>query len=175
MPTKRRPQIIVDAEKAGNRIHITGIGKPSHVAEYGASLLSSTGTPTYFLHGTEAVHGSCGQLVPGDVVIAISNSGETQELKATVTAIRSNGCKVIAITGKMDSWLAAQADATLFAGVGQEGDPLNRAPRISVLVENIVLQRLSLLLQVYRKLDPVQYVKWHPGGALGHLRRDGEA
>ncbi len=168
-------QIIVDAEKAGNRIHITGIGKPSHVAEYGASLLSSTGTPTYFLHGTEAVHGSCGQLVPGDVVIAISNSGETQELKATVTAIRSNGCKVIAITGKMDSWLAAQADATLFAGVGQEGDPLNRAPRISVLVENIVLQRLSLLLQVYRKLDPVQYVKWHPGGALGHLRRDGEA
>ena len=167
-------QIIVDAEKAGNRIHITGIGKPSHVAEYGASLLSSTGTPTYFLHGTEAVHGSCGQLVPGDVVIAISNSGETQELKATVTAIRSNGCKVIAITGKMDSWLAAQADATLFAGVGQEGDPLNRAPRISVLVENIVLQRLSLLLQVYRKLDPVQYVKWHPGGTLGHLR-DGEA
>ena len=172
---KMAAQIIVDAEKAGNRIHITGIGKPSHVAEYGASLLSSTGTPTYFLHGTEAVHGSCGQLVPGDVVIAISNSGETQELKATVTAIRSNGCKVIAITGKMDSWLAAQADATLFAGVGQEGDPLNRAPRISVLVENIVLQRLSLLLQVYRKLDPVQYVKWHPGGALGHLRRDGEA
>lgn len=79
------------AQKRGNRVHITGIGKPGHVSEYGASLLSSTGTPTYFLHGTEAVHGSCGQLVPGDVVIAISNSGETAELKATVTAIRNNG------------------------------------------------------------------------------------
>ncbi len=167
-------ELIAEAEKAGNRIHITGIGKPSHVAEYGASLLSSTGTPTYFLHGTEAVHGSCGQLIPGDVVIAISNSGETQELKATVSAIRNNGCKVIAVTGELDSWLASQSDVALFAGVGQEGDPLNRAPRISILVENIVLQRLSLLLQVYRKLDPVQYVKWHPGGALGRLREGEE-
>ena len=166
--------LIAEAEKAGNRIHITGIGKPSHVAEYGASLLSSTGTPTYFLHGTEAVHGSCGQLIPGDVVIAISNSGETQELRATVSAIRNNGCKVIAVTGELDSWLASQSDMALFAGVGQEGDPLNRAPRISILVENIVLQRLSLLLQVYRKLDPVQYVKWHPGGALGRLREGEE-
>lgn len=76
-------QIIWDAEKKGNRLHITGIGKPSHVANYMASLLSSTGTPTYFLHGTEAVHGSCGQLVAGDVVICISNSGETAEMKAT--------------------------------------------------------------------------------------------
>ena len=167
-------ELIAEAEKAGIRIHITGIGKPSHVAEYGASLLSSTGTPTYFLHGTEAVHGSCGQLIPGDVVIAISNSGETQELKATVSAIRNNGCKVIAVTGELDSWLASQSDVALFAGVGQEGDPLNRAPRISILVENIVLQRLSLLLQVYRKLDPVQYVKWHPGGALGRLREGEE-
>ena len=71
--------IIWEAESNGNRIHITGIGKPGHVAGYVASLMSSTGTPTYFLHGTEAVHGSCGQLVPGDVVICISNSGETAE------------------------------------------------------------------------------------------------
>ncbi len=163
-------ELIVSAQKRGNRIHITGIGKPSHVSAYGASLLSSTGTPTYFLHGTEAVHGSCGQLIPGDVVIAISNSGETEELKATVTAIRNNGCTVIAITGNLNSWLASQAEVVLYAGVAQEGDPLNRAPRISILVENLVLQRLSLLLQVYRSLDPVQYVKWHPGGTLGHLR-----
>lgn len=81
---QRAAELIWNAEKNGNRVHITGIGKPSHVANYISSLLSSTGTPTYFLHGTEAVHGSCGQLVPGDVVICISNSGETQELKATV-------------------------------------------------------------------------------------------
>ena len=64
-------ELILQAQRAGNRVHITGIGKPGHVSAYGASLLSSTGTPAYFLHGTEAVHGSCGQLVPGDVVIAI--------------------------------------------------------------------------------------------------------
>ncbi|MBO5857240.1 MAG: SIS domain-containing protein, partial [Clostridia bacterium] len=76
--------LILHSERNGGRVHITGIGKPGHVAAYMASLLSSTGTPTYFLHGTECVHGSAGQLVPGDVVICISNSGETVELKATI-------------------------------------------------------------------------------------------
>lgn len=165
-------EVILQAQENGNRVHITGIGKPGHVAAYGASLLSSTGTPTYFLHGTEAVHGSCGQLLPGDVVICISNSGETSELKATVTAVKNNGCKIIGISGNPDSWLAKESTAHLFAGVKREGDPLNRAPRASVLAENYVIQRLSLLLQVYRNLDPVQYVKWHPGGTLGSLREN---
>ena len=70
-------ELIWSAQAEGNRVHVTGIGKPGHVATYLASLMSSTGTPTYFLHGTEAVHGSCGQLVPGDVVICVFNSGET--------------------------------------------------------------------------------------------------
>lgn len=164
--------VILDAEKHGNRVHITGIGKPSHVAEYMASLLSSTGTPTYYLHGTEAVHGSCGQLVAGDVVICISNSGETTELKATVRAIKNNGCKVIAVSGNPDSWLAKAGDAFLYAGVSQEGGPLNRAPRASILVEILVLQGLSVILQATRGLTPQEYVRWHPGGALGHLRED---
>ena len=124
-------QLILDAQAKGGRVHITGIGKPGHVSGYGASLMSSTGTPTYFLHGTEAVHGSCGQLAAGDVVICISNSGETAE-----------------------------------------GGPLNRAPRASILAETFVLQRLSVLLQVNRGLDPKEYVKWHPGGTLGQLREN---
>ena len=74
-------QLILESQAQGGRIHVTGIGKCSHVATYVASLLSSTGNPAYYLHGTEAVHGSCGQLVAGDVVIAISNSGETGELE----------------------------------------------------------------------------------------------
>lgn len=167
---ERAADIILDAKSKGNRVHITGIGKPSHVAEYMASLLSSTGTPTYYLHGTEAVHGSCGQLVPGDVVICISNSGETAELKATVTAVKNNGCKVIAVTGNPQSWLAKNSDACLFAGVTQEGGPLNRAPRSSILAEIFILQGLSVFLQVSRGLTPKEYVKWHPGGTLGHLR-----
>lgn len=105
-------QLILDAQAKGGRVHITGIGKPGHVSGYGASLMSSTGTPTYFLHGTEAVHGSCGQLAAGDVVICISNSGETAEMKTTVTAIKRNGCKVIGITGNRTSWLARKAMRT---------------------------------------------------------------
>lgn len=163
-------ELILASRQKGGRLHITGIGKPGHVSGYGASLLSSTGTPTYFLHGTEAVHGSCGQLVPGDVVICISNSGETAEMKTTVTAIKNNGCEVIGVSGNPDSWLAKQSAAHLFAGVCCEGGPLNRAPRASILAENFVLQRLSVLLQANRGLDPKQYVMWHPGGTLGQLR-----
>lgn len=164
--------LIQDCEKRNGRIHITGIGKPGHVATYMASLLSSTGTPTYFLHGTEAVHGSCGQLVEGDVVICISNSGQTAELQATVNAIHNNGCMVIGVTGNLDSWLAQHSEAVLFAGVGAEGGPLNRAPRNSILAEIYVLQALSVMLQANRAMTPEQYVRRHPGGTLGNLREN---
>lgn len=169
---KNAAEIILDAQAAGGRIHVTGIGKPGHVATYVASLLSSTGNPACFLHGTEAVHGSCGQLVAGDVVIAISNSGETMELKATVNAIHANGCKVIAVTGNPDSWLAKHAECTLLAGVTEEGGPLNRAPRNSVNAEMLVLEALSVLLQAERDWNPEKYVRCHPGGKLGELRED---
>ena len=162
--------LILESQKNGGRLHITGIGKPGHVAAYMASLLSSTGNPCYFLHGTEAVHGSCGQLVAGDVVIAISNSGETTELKATVLAVKNNGCKVIGVSGKSESWLAKESDAFLFAGVGAEGGPLNRAPRNSILAEILTLQALSVALQVEQEWDPIKYVRCHPGGKLGELR-----
>lgn len=164
--------IILESQKQGGRLHITGIGKPGHVSAYMASLFSSTGNPCYFLHGTEAVHGSCGQLVPGDVVIAISNSGETAELKATVLAVKNNGCKVIGVTGHMDSWLAKEADACLFAGVSAEGGPLNRAPRNSILAETLTLQALSVAIQVEQDWDPIKYVRCHPGGKLGQLREN---
>ena len=163
-------QIILEAQAKGNRLHITGIGKCSHVSTYAASLFSSTGNPAYYLHGTEAVHGSCGQLVAGDVVIAISNSGETGELKATVLAVKNNGCKIIGVSGNPDSWLAKESDAFLFAGVKEEGGPLNRAPRNSILAEILTLQALSVALQVEQDWDPIKYVRCHPGGKLGQLR-----
>jgi arabinose-5-phosphate isomerase len=164
---KKAKTLILEAEANKNRVHITGIGKPGHVAGYVASLLSSTGTPAYELHGTEAVHGSSGQVVSGDVVIAISNSGETSELKATVTTLKNNGAKIISVTGKKDSWLAKQGDVALIAGVNQEGDCMNKPPRASIVAEIIMLQSLSILLQNEKELSPKQYVKWHPGGALG--------
>jgi ribokinase len=163
-------KLIQTAQDKGNRIHVTGIGKPAHVSQYFASLLSSTGSPAYYLNATEAVHGSAGQLVRGDVVIAISNSGETSELKATIAAVKANGCRLLGVSGKADSWLAQQSDVHLLAPVSQEGDDLNRAPRASIIVETIVLQGLSILLQKHYGLTPRQYVKWHPGGRLGALR-----
>lgn len=163
-------KLILDSEAAGGRVHITGIGKPAHIGGYIASLMSSTGTPTYELHGTEAVHGSCGQVRPGDVVIAISNSGGTGELKATVTALKNNGAKIIGVTGNTQSWLALNSDTVLPAPITQEGGPLNRAPRTSIIAETIVLQGLTVILQSIKDISPEQYVKWHPGGALGQLR-----
>ena len=167
-------QLILDAEAKGNRLHVTGIGKPGHVSGYAASLFSSTGTPTYELHGTECVHGSAGQTRPGDVVIAISNSGETGELKSTVTCLKGVGVHIIALTGNPNSWLAKEAEVALIAGVDQEGDSMNKPPRASILAEIIELQCLSILLQNEFGLDPKQYVKWHPGGALGASTREGK-
>ena len=167
-------QLILDAEAKGNRLHVTGIGKPGHVSGYAASLFSSTGTPTYELHGTECVHGSAGQTRPGDVVIAISNSGETGELKSTVTCLKGVGVHIIALTGNPNRWLAKEAEVALIAGVDQEGDSMNKPPRASILAEIIELQCLSILLQNEFGLDPKQYVKWHPGGALGASIREGK-
>ena len=164
--------LIKAAQQTGNRVHISGIGKPAHIAGYIASVMSSTGNPTYFLHGTEAVHGSCGQLVPGDIVIFISNSGQTDEMRSTITAVKNNGCKVIGVSGNPESWLAQQSEVHIFAGVKKEGGPLGRAPRMSILAETLVLQALSVALQQDKDITPQQYVKWHPGGALGKLRDD---
>lgn len=167
---ERAAGMILESKEKGNRLHISGIGKPAHIAGYLASLISSTGTPAYFLHGTEAVHGSCGQLVHGDVVIFISNSGETAEMRATVLAVKNNGCKVIGVSGNPNSWLARESDVHLLAAIEQEGGPMNRAPRDSILAETLVLQALSVLLQSEAAVTPQQYVKWHPGGSLGKLR-----
>ena len=163
-------ELISGAKRGGHRLHISGIGKPAHLAGYFASLFSSTGTPAYFLHGTEAVHGSCGQLVPGDIVIFISNSGETAEMRATVSAVKANGCRVIGVSGNPGSWLARHSDLHLTAPLEEEGGPLNRAPRMSILSELLVLQALSVLLQSDAEVTPQQYVRWHPGGTLGQLR-----
>lgn len=126
------------------------------------------------MHGTEAVHGSSGQVVPGDIVIAVSNSGETGELKATVQTLITNGAKIIAVSSNKNSWLARHSDILLWAGVDREGDSLNKPPRASVIVEILILQCLSILLQEAKGLTIQQYYKWHPGGTIGQLIRSGK-
>ncbi len=159
--------LIHKAETEGGRVAVTGIGKPEHLARYAASLLSSTGTPAAFLHGTETTHGSLGQIRPGDVVIAISNSGSTEELLNAVGALESYGARLIAVTANPDSPLGRASELVLEARVDDEGGPLGLAPRASYLAENLVLMALSVALQDAKGLTREGYHRRHPGGALG--------
>jgi arabinose-5-phosphate isomerase len=162
-------ELILQAERAGNRLHCTGIGKPRHVSGYVSSLLSSTGTPCYLLDGTEATHGSSGQVKPGDVVICISYYGNVQEIMATVAALKRNGAMIISVTGFEDSWIARNGDVHLKVHISREGDRLNKPPRASILAIMYVLMGLSVILQSEKNITHEQYVRWHPGGHLGKL------
>jgi len=171
---KRAADLIAQTESSGGRIHVTGIGKPEYVAGYISALFSSTGTPAYFLHGTECVHGSAGQVAPGDLVIAISNSGETGEMKATISALKRNGALVIGVSGNPGSWLANVSDEFLYAGVEREGSPLNFEPRASILAEIYALAALSIELQSRKDITRAHYNSWHPGGTIGKATSEPE-
>ena len=168
---ERAANLILDCESNGGRVHVTGIGKSEHIARYVASLLSSTGTPSYFLHATECIHGSAGQVCPNDIVIAISNSGSTPELLSAIETLREFHTKIIAVSGNPDSALAANADVLLDAGVENEGGDLNLVPRASILAKIYLLCALSVSLEAHKGLTREQYARWHPGGALGRLAR----
>ncbi len=169
---QRVADLINQVESRGGRVHVTGIGKPHYVSGYVSALFSSVGTPAYFLDGTECVHGSAGQVAPGDVVIVISNSGETAEMKAAVTALKRNGAFIVGVSGAPKSWLACQSDEFLFAGVEREGSPLNFEPRASILAEIYVLAALSIELQARKGITRAHYHAWHPGGIIGKATRE---
>lgn len=163
--------LIIECESRGGRVHVTGIGKSEHIARYVASLFSSTGTPAYFLHATECIHGSAGQVCSNDIVIGISNSGATPELLSAVETLSEFGIRIIAISGNPESKLALMADVVLDAGVDNEGGELNLVPRASILAKIYLLCSLSVALEARKGLTREQYARWHPGGALGRLAR----
>jgi D-arabinose 5-phosphate isomerase GutQ len=164
-------QLILERESSGGRVHVTGIGKSEHVARYAASLLSSTGTAAYFLHATECVHGSAGQVRKEDVIIAISNSGSTPELIHAIEVLREFGVKVICVSGQRKSKLAKMSDVFLYAGVDNEGGALKIVPRASIMAKIYVFGALSVSLESHKSLTMEQYAQWHPSGALGRLAR----
>ena len=164
---ERATKLILDSERRGGRAHVTGVGKSEHVARYFASLLSSTGTPAYFLHATECVHGSAGQVCKGDIAIVISNSGATPEILCALNTLRSLGVDIIGISSDQGSPLARNADLLLYAGTSREDGLLNLAPRASVLAKMYVLCALSVSLEAHKGLTREQYARWHPAGALG--------
>jgi arabinose-5-phosphate isomerase len=149
------------------RVVVSGIGKSGHIARKIASTLSSTGTPAYFLHPAEAIHGDLGMIESGDVFIAISHSGESAELLNIIPQVKRRGAKLIALTGRRDSTLAREADVLLDAGVAQEACPHNLAPTASTTAALALGDALAVALLDARGFSADDFARSHPGGTLG--------
>lgn len=149
------------------RVIVSGIGKSGHVGRKIASTLASTGTPAYFVHPAEASHGDLGMILREDVLIALSNSGESAELLAIVPIVKRQGAKLVAMTGNPDSSLGKEADVHLDAGVAQEACPLNLAPTASTTAALALGDALAVALLDARGFGPDDFARSHPGGSLG--------
>jgi arabinose-5-phosphate isomerase len=146
---------------------VSGIGKSGHIARKIASTMASTGTPAYFVHPAEASHGDLGMITHEDVLIALSNSGESAELLAIIPMIKREGGKLIAMTGNATSTLAQEADVHLDASVSKEACPLNLAPTASTTAALALGDALAVALLDARGFGPEDFARSHPGGTLG--------
>jgi len=149
------------------RVIITGIGKSAIIASKIVATLNSTGTPSVFMHAADAIHGDLGLILEDDVVICISKSGNTPEIKVLVPLIKSANNKMIAITGNVKSFLGQQADYVLNTFVEQEACPNNLAPTTSTTAQLVMGDALAVCLLELRGFSSRDFAKYHPGGALG--------
>lgn len=149
------------------RVVVMGMGKSGHVGRKIAATLASTGTPAFFVHPAEASHGDLGMVQPGDLLLAISNSGESEEINAILPAVRRLGVPMIAITGRPQSTLARHAQVTLSCAVDQEACPLNLAPTASTTAQMALGDALAVALLDARGFREHDFARSHPGGALG--------
>lgn len=149
------------------RVIVTGMGKSGHIGRKIAATLASTGTPAHFLHPAEGVHGDIGMVAREDVVLALSNSGETDEVLAVVPLVKRLGVPLIALTGTPASTLARQADVVIDVGVAEEACPLDLTPTASTTAALAMGDAIAMALLELRGLRPEDYAALHPSGALG--------
>ena len=149
------------------RVAVMGMGKSGHVGRKIAATLASTGTPALFVHPAEASHGDLGMVTADDLVLAVSNSGEVDELTILLPAIKRLGVQLIAMTGGLQSTLARQADWVLDSGVAQEACPLSLAPTASTTAQMALGDALAVALLDARGFGSEDFARSHPGGALG--------
>ncbi len=149
------------------RLIVTGMGKPGHVGQKITATMLSTGTPAFFLHPAEGIHGDLGMVTQDDIVLAISNSGETSEVVNILPSIRRIGAKIIAMCGNAQSTLAQNADVVLDAAVEQEACPLGLAPTTSTTAELALGDALAVVIMSERKFTADDFAVFHPGGSLG--------
>jgi arabinose-5-phosphate isomerase len=168
---------------ASGRVVVMGIGKSGHIGRKIAATLASTGTPAMFVHPAEASHGDLGMVMPVDVVLAISNSGEADEMTTLLPLIRRMGAPLVGMTGNPESTLGRNADFVLNSGVEREACPLNLAPTASTTAQMALGDALAVALLDARGFKAEDFARSHPGGALGRrlltrvvdIMRDGEA
>jgi len=149
------------------RVIVTGIGKSANIASKIVATLNSTGTPSIFMHAADAIHGDLGIIQKDDVVICISKSGNTPEIKVLVPLIKNSNNKIIAITGNINSVLAKQADFVLNTTVEQEACPNNLAPTTSTTAQLVMGDALAICLLEMKDFSSKDFAKYHPGGTLG--------
>ena len=149
------------------RVIVMGMGKSGHVGRKIAATLASTGTPAFFVHPAEASHGDLGMVQPGDVLLAISNSGESDELAALLPALKRLSLTLVAMTGNAESTLARHADIVLSSEVDQEACPLNLAPTASTTAQMALGDALAVALLDARGFREEDFARSHPGGSLG--------
>lgn len=149
------------------RVIVTGIGKSANIATKIVATFNSTGTPAIFMHAADAIHGDLGSVLKDDVVICISKSGNTPEIKVLVPLIKNYGNKIIAITGNIDSFLGKNADFTLNTFVEKEACPNNLAPTTSTTAQLVMGDALAVCLLEINEFSSADFAKYHPGGALG--------
>lgn len=164
----RAVQLILDCK---GRVIVIGVGKSGHVGQKIAASLASLGTPAHFVHASEAVHGDLGMIQPGDVLVLISNSGETAELVHLLPHLEQHNCASIAITSRPQSTLARSATVHLDIGVTQEADTRNLAPTTSSTVTLALGDALAIALADLRGFTRDDFARYHPGGSLGKQLR----
>ena len=152
---------------SSGRVIITGIGKSANIATKIVATLNSTGTPSIFMHAADAIHGDLGIIQKEDIIICISNSGSTPEIKVLIPLIRMRGNKLVAFTGNPNSYLAEKADLVIFTSVTKEACPNNLVPTSSTTAQLVMGDALAVALLEYRGFTEKDFAKYHPGGALG--------
>ncbi|MCB1041773.1 MAG: KpsF/GutQ family sugar-phosphate isomerase [Acidobacteria bacterium] len=164
---ERFDQMIDLIQETKGRVILTGMGKSGIVCRKIAATFASTGTPAFFLHPAEAIHGDLGMIVSGDTVIAISNSGETQELVRLVEYIKRQGACLVAIIGKMDSTLGRYSDFAFCFEIDEEGCPIGLAPMASTTTTLAIGDAIAAALMERNGFTPQDFARFHPGGKLG--------
>lgn len=149
------------------KVVVTGMGKSGIICRKIAATLASTGTPSFFLHAGEGIHGDLGMVMKGDVIVAVSNSGETEEILKLLPHIKLNGLKLIVMTGKLESTLAKAGDVVLDVGVKEEACPLGLAPTASTTAALAMGDALAVVLLEKKEFKEQDFARRHPGGILG--------